>query len=222
MIAAVHYGRGVRQLARSKTGIPLQNKIVCAGNSLTYGTGTTTPATDAYPAQLASLITSRGYTSFQTSITNVGISGRTTAQMITDATTLVDPLRDSPTWPMNILIAWEGTNSIAQSGLTAVQAGDAMKTYCAARRALGWYVYACTMIVAGTISETVRGDYNAIIKDNAQIGVSWDGVIDIGADTRIDPTPAAGIYVDSYHITTVGQSYVADTVANAIGYSAPI
>lgn len=63
---------------------------------------------------------------------NLGISGQTTQSMINNATDVENAYVDGE---KNILVLWEGTNSICNAGDTAAQAIQAMTTYIAARRA---------------------------------------------------------------------------------------
>lgn len=196
--------------------------IVCDGNSLTFGTGATNP----YPAQLYTLLgggVTRGIQNKTSSLhagsgnppntcLNFGVSGQTTAQMSKDAQMTIDwPWFNTTAYPKRrILVAWEGTNSIAGAGLTAAQAWADFQTYCRDRVTAGWYVIACTMITYAGCNETVRSDYNNFIKGGT-IGTDFHAVCNVGADNRIYPT-----FVDPFHLNATGYSYVAQDVAAVI------
>lgn len=99
-------------------------KICCDGNSLTESYGSGTP----YPTQLAALAPLNG----AVSVSNTGISGQHTFQMTANASD-VEATYDAT--KRNILIAWEGLNSIESGGLSARAAADDMHTYITARLA---------------------------------------------------------------------------------------
>lgn len=98
-------------------------KITCDGNSLTDGHGDGTP----YPTQLAALAPLNG----AVAISNVGISGQITTAMASSAADVNGAYVAGKT---NVLIAWEGLNSLQL--VTPRQAADDMNAYIAARLAL--------------------------------------------------------------------------------------
>jgi hypothetical protein len=99
-------------------------KITCDGNSLTNGHGDGTP----YPTQLAALSPLSG----AVTVANLGISGQVTEAMTSSA---ADVNAEYVAGKTNVLIAWEGINSLNNSD-TPRQAADAMWAYIAARLAL--------------------------------------------------------------------------------------
>lgn len=54
-----------------------QQRIVCFGNSLTYGYGLDDPPQQSYPGQLANMLDSLGFTHYD--VVNAGLSGETTS-----------------------------------------------------------------------------------------------------------------------------------------------
>jgi lysophospholipase L1-like esterase len=106
---------------------PSKFNVVCDGNSLTAGNG---GGGNPYPSLLASMSPLNG----KSTVTNTGVSGNTTQQMTAAA-------RPDPYWvagKTNILVVWEGTNSIAPAGgnVTPQQAATDMQNYISARLAL--------------------------------------------------------------------------------------
>lgn len=100
--------------------------IVCDGNSLTAGVG-------GYPWPNG-LKTRTGFTTC--TITGLGVSGQTTRQMNgLDGQPSSDVDGAFVAGKTNVLVAWEGTNSICNVNRTAAQAAQDMADYIAARQA---------------------------------------------------------------------------------------
>lgn len=102
-------------------------RIACEGNSLTIGDGVPFGSGQDYVTVLQGLSAVNN----QFTIRNDGSSGQTTAQMITTAQgTFYDNIYTAG--KANIVILWEGTNSIGRAapygGLTGVQAAAEMQT----------------------------------------------------------------------------------------------
>lgn len=107
--------------------------IYCAGNSLTEGYGSTNPPTTSYPTILQGLLTSYGAT-----VTNIGISGTTTGEMITAApSTLDNHIQSGKT---NICIGWEITNDIGQFGNLGA-ALNRWTDFYTGRKQVGWDLF---------------------------------------------------------------------------------
>jgi lysophospholipase L1-like esterase len=128
--------------------ISLRNcKIVCDGNSITYGAiyAAAQFNTD-YPYQLGYQLNQQG---LNVTVANVGVNGQSTitltngavSAMVTDAVSQVDALFDPNV--LNICIAWEGGNEIyyTEPDVNRVQnAYKAMRDYCLLRQSKGFYV----------------------------------------------------------------------------------
>lgn len=97
--------------------------IVCHGNSLTFGQGSTSGLT--YPKQLENQLNADGY---NVSVTNLGVGGQTTIDMIGNAPTLIPPLFVEGV--QNILIAWEIRNDFTNNEPTSQVAYDNFIDYC--------------------------------------------------------------------------------------------
>jgi lysophospholipase L1-like esterase len=138
--------------------------VVCDGNSLTQGVGA---LSSPYPSQLGAMDPLKGLVN----VTNLGVSGQTTGQMTSAATDVDGAWVSGKT---NILIAWEGTNSITGGQRTAAQAAQEMTDYIAARQAVQpWIVVLMTCLprqagteaASATLNATLDA-YNALLKAN--------------------------------------------------------
>jgi lysophospholipase L1-like esterase len=140
-------------ISRIKIGANLN--LVCDGNSLTAGAGDST----AYPWPSG---LQEQYPEFATStIRNVAVSGHTTQQMMSHGADAywVDG-------KVNVLVAWEGTNSICNAGRAAAQAIQDMSDYVAARRAAhpGWIILGGTVLPRQTdLGQAQTTSQNAVI-----------------------------------------------------------
>jgi lysophospholipase L1-like esterase len=186
---------------------PTKVNLICDGNSLTFGTGST--AGNDYPSQLRDLLGS-GYW-----VTNVGVGGKNTASMISGGAETVDTRQDS--WnPRNWLIAWEGTNQLVIS--TAQAAYDLMVQYCQERRAAGAdKIIVGTMLPAEFTTEEKRQQYNTLIRTN------WasfaDAMADVGDDSTIGQEGDnlnLTYYTDETHMTDAGYAIVAGIFEDAV------
>jgi lysophospholipase L1-like esterase len=209
----------IRKYAFSEgTGTTLANsgvsavtgQLICDGNSLTFGTGSSNPTAESYPAQLVALLG----TSWAEA--NYGVPGQSAELMNSDATTQIDPLFDSQL-PKNIVIAWEGIGSINNANDTAAQAYAAMTTYIQGRQAAGFKVIVLTTMKWGTITapkEVIRQAYNALVLANS---AGADAVVDVASDSRLsDPTNTTYFNGDTVHLTDAGYAVVAGLVRPAV------
>lgn len=92
-------------------------KIICDGNSLTAGYAASLP----YPQQMAALPPFNG----NVTVVNTGISGQSTQAMRADTSDVGAAYDNSKTM---VLVAWEGTNSLAFGG-TARASADELALY---------------------------------------------------------------------------------------------
>jgi len=205
--------------------------IVCDGNSLTAGQGSTSGGT--YPNQL---IEKKPLSSLVSSITNKGVGGQTTVDMNADASTDIDSLLSGT--ERNILLAWEIRNHLVVDAPTLQQAYDEFALYCSNRQAAGWEVVSATLLPSW--AATYRGDntvtgYNQLESDrnaiNTMLRNGWgdfsDGIADLALvdtigvfgnnesydyvfDTNNRPTLSVnGRFIDGTHLTNVGYEEVA-------------
>ena len=143
-------------------------------------------------------------------IDNVAVAGKTTAQLITDALTKVDPLFVSG--KRNIVIFWEGTNDLGNNHDPTTTYNNIV-TYCNARRAAGFKVIVLT-IIARNVNAQFEADRLMV---NANLRANWttfaDGLVDVGADSRFQNPLDGNIYTDGTHLTTLGNQAIAQLVA---------
>lgn len=189
------------------SGLPI---LECDGNSLTLGTGGSSP----YPTQLQALLGGAGaWTVF-----NTGQGGQTTESMVSIANLTVDTLYDA-TKPKNICVCWEGTNSINVAGDTAAQAYAAMTTYIRGRQAMGFRTIVLTTLPATGVGiigsfEATRVAYNALVNANT---AGADEVVDVAADPRLqNPSDLTYFSSDQIHLNNTGYGVVASLVQPAV------
>jgi lysophospholipase L1-like esterase len=184
----------------------LKDMWMSIGNSLTAGTQQQYGY--SYPNQLAALLP-------QTcKVANMGVSGRTCAQMLAEGTTAADAFY-SASFGKNVLVVWEGRNDCAL-GATKEQAYTNLATYCAARQSAGWKVIILNCIA----TEGVEGWNVSQPYINAQIAANWedyaDAFVDVAGDVRLQTTSDATYFSDTVHLTNAGYGVVAALVEPAV------
>lgn len=195
-------------------GIGQLHQVVCDGNSLTDGYGSSTGLHTApnnmtgmdYPAQLSRSLS----TGFQ--VLNFGVSGQTTTQMSSDAATQIDPLFNATAYGQNILVAWEITNDVQNGQVSWPQAYQNFKNYCLARKAAGWKIVVLTVLPRqyfgpdDVIFEVGR------IATNTLLRLEWpqyaDAIADVGDLAMLRP--------DGIHTDDAGYGIVATAVKHSI------
>jgi len=170
-------------------------QVIWDGDSLTFG------STNSYPNQVVTTLSGL----------KVAVSGRTIAQMITDAPTKVD-IHYRPYIPRNVVSFWGGTNDLGQ-GDSATTTFNRLLSYVSARRAVGWQVYVKTVTKRGDAPftagmETERQSYNTqVINGAAANGYT---VLDVASDALLQDTSNTTYYgADKEHLTTTGYGVVA-------------
>jgi lysophospholipase L1-like esterase len=202
-----NFSEGVGTTLANSGSLPNpQPQLICDGNSLTAGIGSSNANTEGYPAQLQSLL-GVTWTSMQ-----FGVGGQTTEDMNSDANTQIDGFFDSHR-SKNIVVAWEGINSINNVNDTAAQAYTAMTTYIHGRQAAGFKVIVLTTMKWGTITapkEVIRQAYNALVLANS---AGADAVVDVASDSHLtDPTNTTYFSSDTIHLVDAGYAVVAGLV----------
>ncbi len=140
--------------------------VVFHGNSLIAGTGTTVSGAMPYQVQRLPGINNKF------TVVNLGINGQNLVQMLTTGTNSVDPLFD-PT-KKNVLVVWEGHNTMNSLSYTGAQAYEALKTYTNARLSLNpWLIVHMTLMPARYLNtsdatanslNTRFNDYNDLLR----------------------------------------------------------
>ena len=192
-------------------------RIVCDGDSITYGSGSATTWLKTYPMQMMSLLAAP--TTYDGAY-NLGISGQTAAQIVTSYHNLA-ALGYQSSRTKNIYIPWAGTNDIYY-GSNGTTAYNSYVSLCNLARATGYKVIAVTILPrsnAGTPGsfETDRTTFNTNVRNN------WatfaDAPADVAANTTIgdagDKTNAT-YYADLCHMTDAGYAIVAGIIKTAV------
>jgi len=205
---------------------PLSNKdvvMVFDGDSLTLGTyNSDNDIPQYYPKEVSNyydgIVATKEFYSY-------GVNAQTTQQMISDANSQIYPL--AITGKLNILLAWEDTNSI-DLGRTAQENFDDFITYFQGAKTAGFqhcflitgyyprtpYVERFTLakrdeqhsffeLVKNTDINTVPWDYHIDLRDAPNIG----GVREQSQN---------GYFTDYFHLNIIGYDEVAMQVINKI------
>lgn len=193
--------------------IELNNlNIVCDGSSLTAGGY----GGLSYPTQLAALI-GNGVI-----MTNKGVGGQQTSQMIADASTDIDVLISNN--KTNVLCVWEVGNDIYYNG-DVNAAITRITNYCQARVTAGWYVVLLGM--TDRIQSTSFGDNstqyktkllqaNTILKNTYQ-NIGADVFVDLYSDVRLQNANNSLYFSnDLVHLIGNGNAIVASMIFEQI------
>ena len=142
---------------------------------------------------------------------------RTLADMIAQAPVRVDPHYD-PMADANICVVMAGGGDLASGGDPQAVL-DALRTYCAARRAAGFEVVVLTLLPR---SDPVGFDAARAVYDDmlrAQWPTFADGLADVATDPRIGADGAnldPVYFADAIHPTSAGYAVMAAAVAPAL------
>jgi lysophospholipase L1-like esterase len=191
-------------------------RIVCDGDSITFGSGSTAGGLKTYPYQLLSGLASNTYEG----PFNLGISGQTAAQLVASYPNL-GALAYQSGRTKNIYVAWAGTNDL-YFGASAATAYNSYASWCALARATGYKVVAVTILPrsnSGTPGsfEADRQTFNTSVRNNYTTFA--DALADVAANTTIgdagDQTNVT-YYFDLCHMTDAGYAIVAGIVKTAV------
>lgn len=182
------------------------SNIVIDGNSVVYG-ATVDHATESFPAVLATL------SPFDTNgsvITNLGVNGQTTAQMISNFPVNVVPMKLYG--KSNFYLCLEGTNDLYFGG-SAEDAYNRLNYLCTIAKFAGFEPFTYTVMPrsnAGTPPdfETKRQALNGFLRAKPFLF----GLIDIAADANLGDPGAetnATYFNDLVHPTALGQALIA-------------
>lgn len=201
----------------------MPKKVVCIGNSMTYGQGGT-----AYPTQLASLLPPN----FE--VFNLGISGQETLDLDQQPNNGND--YQFAQFGASFLVTWEGTNDLYYQYFSADPNPVTAATLAYSR----WCRHVASMrqtrpwarIVTGTVLkrggagaatypvdfEAARVLFNAYLLGGAG-GAAGDVVRDWAAYAQFSDTGNATYFADGTHLTTAGYALIAadlNTVLQAL------
>ena len=203
-------------LASQDTACTAYNIVVCDGNSLTYGNGSSV-VWKAYPATFNMFSTKHAKT------TNTGVPGRTTPTQTADLPTNVFPLYDVGA-ANNIYIGWEGTNDLYINQPGAIAAYNHLITLAQTVKANNpsWKVILGTILprqTAGTYAgfEADRLLVNSMLMSSAMDTGYVDAVANVGADPRLqDPSNLIYYNSDKTNLTDAGYLITARYFAAAV------
>jgi lysophospholipase L1-like esterase len=178
-------------------------QVICDGNSLTAGVGTT-----PYPAQLESAIARP--------CINKGEPGWTTPQLTArfDATI---PLLFRPQYRRSVAVLWEGTNDIILNNVSGATAWANMVAW------IDKYKYfQCPFILMNIIARgnftagnrTAANDFNALMAANWQ-NIGAAGLCDV-ASVFTNYADLTKYNADQIHLITAGYATVATMVASTL------
>lgn len=207
---------------------PPNTWLVCHGDSITEGYGTTTwraADTMAYPYQTSLLATA-----FRFGVVQLGISGQgfnyvypvypssTFPNLTVDAVNRVDPvLSQSGT---KYLVIFAGTNDIFLNGTSGAATWTLAQTYINARIAAGWTaanICVGTMLPRQNANESARTTLNSSIRSNAaSLGYK---VCDFAANTTIGDAGDENnltYYIDTIHPNDAGHAILAQIVKDTL------
>jgi len=144
-------------------------------------------------------------------------ANRTLAEMIAQAPVRVDPHYD-PLADADICVVMAGGGDLAYGGDPQAVL-DALRAYCAARRAAGFEVVVLTLLPRSDPAgfDAARAVYNDMLR--AQWPSFADGFADVAADPRIGADGAnldPVYFADSVHPTSAGYAIMAAAVAPAL------
>jgi lysophospholipase L1-like esterase len=194
------------------------SNIVAYGNSLTYGDQSSNPSTKSYPAILKTL---SPFNVAGCTITNTGVSGRTTQQLISNQASVVDTLFASG--KRNIVLVFEMINDLYVNCLSGAAAEANMATLCTNLQASGWEVW-----VGGTTVRQVSiapgdicGSTGANLESrsdtaNGLVAANWttyaDGYVDLRSDATLNGNPT--YMADNIHFNDAGYDRLAQIFKN--------
>lgn len=189
--------------------------IICDGDSLTSGTGST--GGNTYPNQLITLLGSSNY-----EVINDGTGGHKITDLLSGAST-IDEYITTIARPKNYYIGWAGTNDIYTSGTDAAVCYSNYVSLLSGRRSSGTKVIACTLLPRTNTStpsyqEHQRQQLNAMIRQN------WYSFADALADFGNDPIiglagsemDTAYYDTDRVHMTNSGYAIIASIAKTAL------
>jgi lysophospholipase L1-like esterase len=194
--------------------------VVIDGNSLAIGTqGTSVSAT--YDGFLAANGSPKSRDCYL-----MARSGITTPNMAADAATRVDTLYNSSiTATKRIVIVWEIGNDLGlNSTRTDTEAYNNIKSYCQARKAVGWKVIVATALPrtssVNANYETYRLSVNSQVVANA-VAEGWaDAVADVASNATIGATGTSTnttyYAADGIHLIDAGYTVAKTYFTNAI------
>lgn len=151
---------------------------------------------------------------------NYAVGGQTTINMLWDAKTQIDPLRNN-SLEKDVVVAWEATNDL-YFGASVADAYNRIAQYCSDRKSAGFKTIVLTLLPRSGFNtpsdfEQSRLDVNRLIR------TSWrnfaDGLADVGSDPNLGQTGQDlnfVYYPDKTHLSSYACDLVALYVSDAV------
>lgn len=178
--------------------------VVWCGDSITAGNHL--PAGQDYPTLVAGALSLSALHNLGGPSSEVNETQGSAADLLYDAS------KD-----INICSAFWGPNDIADVGVTAFVSN--LKTFCANRKATGFYTVAMTVLPFNTYpnANSLRDSANATLRADTSF---CDLLIDLGATSTTMGADAAcantSLYLDGIHPTFFGNQLLTKTIAAAL------
>jgi lysophospholipase L1-like esterase len=209
----------IRSYLDAKHSIVTQNFLLCDGNSITYGTGST-GGTNGWPVQIASMLNNGGALGWY--IVNNGVAGQTTPQMDTQAS----PGGGAQTtdirlgwYGKTIVTGWEVTNDLATNNVSAAIGYSNLVTFFNHRRAAN---AAAKLVVATVLPANIITGVNETSRQtiNTNIRANWasfaDALVDVAAIAQLQDPNNTIYFADGTHPTDAGYALIAQAFASAV------
>lgn len=133
--------RQIQRYAAQRFGLLSPDVVSCYGDSLTYGYGAVTPATGGYPGRLSTALAA----SWAPVVTDYGISGYTTANIIANSASLPTTAPLAGGCQRNsFAVLMAGTNDVVNGVATATTIAN-LTSILATLTAQGYTVVVCTL-----------------------------------------------------------------------------
>lgn len=210
----------IKAYLNSKHSIVTQNFLLCDGNSITYGTGSTGGA-NGWPVQIAALLNNGASAGWY--IVNNGVAGQTTPQMDTQAS----PGGGVQTtdvrlgfYSKTIVTGWEVTNDLITNNVSAATGYSNLVTFFNHRRSAN---ASAKLVVATALPSTQITGTNETSRQtiNTNIRTNWasfaDALVDVASISQLqNPSNLTYFNTDGLHPTDAGYAIIAQAFANVL------
>lgn len=186
--------------------ISSDKKIVCDGNSLTFGANYSAGSDSSYPKKMQVLLPT-------SLVINEGTNGATTQDMIDQYSANIAPKYSADS--TSILVAWEVNNQVYFIGYPIDSAKNKLRRYCEWGRTTGYKVIVCTPVHFGFAGNNPAGHDSAYYNRQIDTINTWlrsnytdfaDKLVDFAADSRLNDYNNT-TYRDSDKIHYIGAGY---------------
>lgn len=193
--------------------------LVCDGNSITAGTGSSSNAEFAWPPVLMAALSANQaqHPDKYWSQKNVAVAGHTTQQRTAAFATSVQP-QYNPAYARNIVTFFEVRNDVVTNAVTLEQAITNVQAYVTQARLNGWEVMLATVPPNTTTTNNVNTIiplFNTWLRDNP----SWSDfpIVDLAADPSLDDATDTNFFnVDQLHPNDAGYVVAASVFQDVI------